>query len=76
MRGAARVAGNFVAFRTTHGWPYRISGRSVEAELRSHVHWLLDGYDKQGRGILIYNARHVVSCIRNNGSVARMQQMG
>jgi hypothetical protein len=64
---AARVAGNFAAFRTKHHWPYRISARSVESELRSEVHWLLEGHDKLGRGILVYNARHVLACLNRNG---------
>ena len=64
---AARVAGNFAAFRTKHRWPYRISARSVESELRSEVHWLLEGHDRLGRGILVYNARHVLACLNRNG---------
>ena len=39
---AARVAGNFAAFRSEHGWPYSISAKDVEPELRSQVHWLFD----------------------------------
>ena len=40
------------------------------------MHWLLDGHDRNGRGILVYNARHIVPCLTKNGSVARMQLMG
>jgi hypothetical protein len=53
-----------------------VRASEVEPELRSQVHWLLDGQDKAGRGILVYNARHVVPCLRRNQSVSKMQMMG
>ena len=73
---AARIARNFATFRSKEGWPYAIRARDVEPELRSQVHWLLEGRDREGRGILVYNARHVVPCLRSNKSVPRMQRMG
>ena len=72
----ARIAKNFACFRSKQGWPYAVRARDVEPELRSQVHWLLDGQDKEGRGILVYNAKHVVPCLRKNQSVTKMQMMG
>ena len=46
VEDAARVAGNFAAFRSVHGWPYQLSAVALERELRSEVHWLLEGSDR------------------------------
>lgn len=38
------------------------------------MHWLLDGYDRNGRGILVMNARYLAS--DRTCSMAELQMMG
>lgn len=69
-----RILENFCRFRTEASWPYKLSARQLEQALRSNVHWLLDGYDRNGRGILVMNARYLAS--DRTCSMAELQMMG
>jgi len=70
---AIRVAGNFARFRTRAGWDYTLNPRDVETALRSEMHWLLPGTDNLKRGILVYNARHLMGA---GCAIEELQKMG
>jgi hypothetical protein len=72
-RRALTTAMNFTRFREKQGWSLLITAKQVENPLRSGFHWLLPGYDNQGRRVIVYNLRNMD---QSAGSIKQYQQMG
>ena len=70
---ALDVCAKLLIFRKRYDWPLRLEAEPLEAALRSGMHWVLPGRDKQGRRVIIFRAAALCPCPPR--PLAELQQM-